>query len=305
MACRFEITLPAEDHRGVDVAREALDYIDDLEDQLTVFRDSSEICFINRTAASRPVKIEPKLFNLLLLAQRLYKESDGAFDITSGPLTRCWGFFRRQGCLPDATELSAVLQLVGMDQLLFDVESGTLQFTQPAIEINLGSIGKGYALDAIATKMRGRGTKAALLSAGSSSVLALGPGAGNEGWLVGLRHPRRRDTRWVTVRLRECALATSGSGEQFFEVDGWRYGHVIDPRTGWPAAGIATVTVIAPTAAEADALATAFFVGGPELAERYCSRHQEVLALILTDDGLDNPLIIGGSTRCSLEFACD
>ena len=151
--------------------------------------------------------------------------------------------------------------------------------------------------------MSRRGTNAALLSGGSSSVLALGPAAANEGWLVGLRHPQRHDTRWATVRLRDCAMATSGSGEQYFEVEGKRYGHIIDPRTGMPAEGRASVTVIAPTAAEADALATAFYVGGRELAERYCAQHKEVLALILEDKDLDNPLIIGSSTRCHPELA--
>ncbi|MDQ3688074.1 MAG: FAD:protein FMN transferase [Acidobacteriota bacterium] len=305
MACRFEITLPAEDYRGVDVARHALEHIDQLEDQLTVFRDTSEISFINRTAALRPVTIESELLDLLLLAQRLYRETDGAFDITSGPLTHAWRFFKRQGCLPETSEHAVACERVGMHQVHLDVTSRTIQFARPGVELNLGSIGKGYALDAVATMMRRRRTKAALLSGGSSSVLALGPAAANEGWLVGLRHPHRRDMRWGTVRLRDCALATSGSGEQFFEVDGKRYGHIIDPRTGWPAEGIASVTVIAPTAAEADALATAFYVGGPELAERYCRQHREVLALILTDHDFDNPIIIGASTRCRLELAYD
>lgn len=304
MACRFEITLPIEDHRGVDLARQSLDRINQLEDQLTVFRDTSEISLINRVAAERPIKIEAQLFELLLLAQRLYRETEGAFDITSAPLTRCWGFFTREGRLPKAAELDASRERVGMHQLIFNVQDRTLRFTGPGVELNLGSIGKGYALDVVATMMRRHGTKAALLSGGSSSILALGPAAaGNEGWLVGLRHPRRRDARWATVRLRDCGMATSGSGEQYFEVEGKRYGHIIDPRTGAPVEGRASVTVIAPTAAEADALATAFYVGGSELAERYCGRHRETLALIVEDRDLDNPLIIGSSARCHLELA--
>lgn len=303
MACRFEVTLPVEDSRGVELARQSLDRIDQLEDQLTVFRDTSEISLINRMAAKHPVKVEAQLFELLMLAQRLYLETEGSFDITSTPLTRCWGFFRREGRLPKAAELDASRERVGMAQVIFDVQDRTLRFTRPGVELNLGSIGKGYALDVVAAMMRRRGTKAALLSGGSSSVLALGPVAANEDWIVGLRHPRCRDTRWATVRLRDCAMATSGSGGQYFEVEGKRYGHIIDPRTGTPVEGRASVTVIAPTAAEADALATAFYVGGRETAERYCGQHKEVLALILEEDDLDNPLIIGSSTHCHLEFS--
>jgi len=305
MACRFEVTLPVEEHRGVDLARQSLDRIDQLEDQLTVFRDTSEISFINRTASTRPVKVEAQLFELLLLSQRLFRETDGAFDITSAPLTRCWGFFKRKGRLPSAAELDASRERVGMHQVTLNVEDRTLRFTRPGVELNLGSIGKGYALDVVAAMMRRRGANAVLLSGGSSSVLALGPAARNEGWLVGLRHPQRCDVRWATVRLRDCAMATSGSGEQYFEVEDKRYGHIIDPRTGMPAEGRTSVTVIAPTAAEADALATAFYVGGRELAERYCKRHREVLALILEDQDLDKPLIIGSNTRCHLELAYD
>ncbi len=305
MACRFEITLPAEDHRGVDVARHALDYIDQLEDQLTVFRETSEINFINRTAAARPVQVEAQLFELLLLAQRLYRETEGAFDITSGPLTRCWGFFKRQGRLPDPAELDAARTCIGMDQVFLDVDNKTVRFSRAGVEFNLGSIGKGHALDAVEMLMRRRGAKAALLSGGSSSVLALGPPATNEGWLVGLRHPQHRDQRWATVRLHNCAMATSGSGEQFFEVAGQRYGHILDPRTGMPVQGRASVTVIAPTAAQADALSTAFYVGGRELAERYCCGHSEVLALIFEDHDLEKPWVIGSSTRCRLELAYD
>lgn len=305
MACRFEITLPAEDHRGVDMARHALDQIDQLEDQLTVFRATSEISFINRTATERPVQVEAQLFKLLQLSQRLYRETDGAFDITSGPLTRCWGFFNRQGRLPDLAELDAARECIGMDQVVLDVDNKTVRFARTGVEFNLGSIGKGYALDAVAIQMRRRGSKAALLSGGSSSVLALGPADANAGWLVGLRHPQHRDQRWATVRLRNCAMATSGSGEQFFQIAGQRYGHILDPRTGMPVHGRASVTVIASTAACADALATAFYVGGPELAERYCGQHSEVLALIFEDPGLENPLVIGSSTNCRLELAYD
>jgi FAD:protein FMN transferase len=296
MACRFEVTLPFEDQAGVSVARQALDEVDRLEQQLTIFRESSEVSFINRQAADGPVRVEESLFSLLLLCQQLDRETGGAFDITSGPLSRCWGFLKRQGRIPEPDEIEKAKAVVGGDKLLFDRDSCAIRFTRPGVEINLGSIGKGYALDRIAAMMRER-AREALLSAGSSSFRAIG--GGNNGWTVGVRHPGNKERRLAIVRLRDAALSTSGSEEQFFEYGGKRYGHIIDPRSGMPADRVASVTVIAPAAALTDALATAFYVGGPELAEAYCRAHPGVLALML-ESGAERPVLIGADNPFEL-----
>ena len=298
MACRFEVTLPLEDQAGVSAARQALNDVDRLEDQLTIFRDSSEVSFINREAAAGPVCVERSLFSLLLLCRELCRETGGAFDITSGSLSRCWGFLRRQGRIPEPNEIEEARALVGGDKLLFDCESRAIRFARPGVEINLGSIGKGYALDRIAATMRSR-VRTALLSAGSSSIRAIG--GGNDGWIVGARHPVDKERRLAVARLRDAALSTSGAEEQFFEYDGKRYGHIIDPRTGWPACRVSSVTVIAPSAAVADALATAFYVGGPELAAGYCDAHPGVLVLML-ESGADRPILFGSNDKCEVEI---
>jgi FAD:protein FMN transferase len=302
MACRFEVTLPLEDQAGVSVARQALDEVDRLEDQLTIFRDSSEVSFINREAAAGPVCVERSLFSLLLLCRELCRDTGGAFDITSGSLSRCWGFLRRQGRIPDPDEIEEARALVGGDKLLFDCESRSIRFARPGVKINLGSIGKGYALDRIAAMMRSR-VRAALLSAGSSSIRAIGGVDG--GWTVGVRHPVDKERRLAVARLRDAALSTSGSEEQFFEYGGKRYGHIIDPRTGWPAGRVASVTVIAPSptvgAAVTDALATAFYVGGPEMAAGYCDAHPGVLVLML-ESGADRPILFGANNQCEVEI---
>jgi len=302
MACRFEVTLPLEDQAGVSAARQALDEVDRLEDQLTIFREGSEVSFINREAAASPVYVEQSLFSLLLLCQKLCRETGGAFDITSGPLSRCWGFLRRQGRIPEPDEIEEARALVGGDKLLFDCESRAIRFARPGVEINLGSVGKGYALDRIAAMMRRR-VRMALLGAGSSSICAIG--GGGDWWTVGVRHPADKERRLAVARLRDAALSTSGAEEQFFEYGGKRYGHVIDPRTGWPACRVASVTVIAssPTvgAAVTDALATAFYVGGPELAEAYCDTHPGVLVLML-ESGADHPILFGSNNKCEVEI---
>jgi thiamine biosynthesis lipoprotein len=301
MACRFEITAPISDPLAVEAGREALDRIDSLESQLSVFRETSEVSIINRTAATGAVKVERELFGLLLLARELSRETEGAFDITTGPLTRCWGFLKREGRIPDPSELEAARSLIGIDKVLLNEDDRTVRFARAGVEINLGSIGKGYALDRIGKSMRSRGVRSALVSGGSSSVLAIGSGARGEGWVVGVRDPRKSSSRMATLRLRHCAMGTSGSSEQYFEYEGKRYGHIIDPRSGLPAEGVLGVTVIAPSAARADALATAFYVGGRELVERYLADHAEVMALMVERNEPNRVLTIGATSSAEVE----
>lgn len=299
MACRFEIAVAAEDPGGVAAASAALDEVDRLEDRLSVFREDSEISRINRTAHDTPIVSSPAVIALLEACARLHRDTGGAFDPTSGPLTHCWGFFRRAGRIPQPEALSAARASVGMSHVRIDARSCLVSFARPGVELNFGSIGKGYALEYAARTLARHGVRTALLSAGGSSVLALGA-AGHESWRVGLRDPRMRHRRWAVLHLSNAALATSGSGEQFFESGGRRYGHILDPRTGWPVNGRLAVTVVASSAHQADALSTAFFVGGRELAETYCAAHENVLALIHDADG-PVPAVVGSHSRCRVE----
>jgi thiamine biosynthesis lipoprotein len=301
MACRFEVTIPIEDHAGVLVARDALDQVDRLEEQLTVFRETSEVSFVNQHAPAEFTSVSMSLFELLLLCGRLYRETEGAFDITSGPLIRAWGFLRREGRVPNMAEMERARSVVGFEKLWLDSASHRVLFDRPGVEINLGSIGKGYALDCVAASMRGR-VKSALLSGGSSSFLTIGNGGmGHKAWPVGLRDPRDHRRRMALLKIRDCAISTSGSEEQFFELEGKRYGHIIDPRSGLPADTVSGVTVVAESAAVSDALSTAFYVGGALLAESYCSTHPDVLAVVLERDA-DRPICFGRNDRCEVEI---
>jgi thiamine biosynthesis lipoprotein len=315
MACRFEITLAGEDARHVPAARDALREADRLEASLSVFRDTSDLTRINRHAALEPVDVDPELFALLARCSELHAETGGAFDITSTPLSRCWGFLMRQGRLPSTADLAAARTRVGMDAVTLtesrqpesrepesrepESRERTVHFTRPSIELNLGSIGKGYAVQCMADYLTARGVRHALVSAGASSIVALG-GRG-WGWSIDLcaRNGAQPDsesgaqrTRLARLFLRNGALGTSGAGEQFVEIDGRRYGHVLDPRTGWPASGVRSASVVTRDGATSDALATAFLVGGPELARAYCAAHPDTLALI-TVEGASRPELFG------------
>ena len=283
MACQFEVFFNAGQYaHASDEALRALDLVDELEARLTVYRETSEVVEINRRAATEEVLVEPRLLELLEYALQLHEETGGAYDITSGPLSKVWGFYRRQGQIPDAAALGEALARVGSHQVEVSLDRQTIRFRQPGMELNLGSIGKGYALDRAAESLAAAGIDTFLWHGGQSSIFARGSrtGQGGAGWLVSIGDPLRPGKELAQVRLRDRALGASGSGTQFFRHESRRYAHILDPRTGWPAEGVLSATALAPTAAQADALATAFYVMGPEGTLDYCRRHPEVAALL-------------------------
>jgi thiamine biosynthesis lipoprotein len=286
MATVFEVLLPWGTPRAEIAGGAVLDLIDRLESQLTVYRPTSEISRLNRIAARAPVPVERRLFDLLALASEITTQTGGAFDVTAGPLIKAWGFFQRQGQVPTDGDLAAALENVGMDHVALDAVRCAVQYDQPGVEINLGSIGKGYALDRAGELLReSHGISTGLINGGNSSVLALGcPPNGPGGWTVGLRNPSCPEERLAVVRLRGRAMATSAFTYQHFAYNDRKLGHLIDPRTGKPTEGMALAAAFAPSAAEADALATAFYILGPEATRRHCDSHPDVSAVVLRDE---------------------
>jgi thiamine biosynthesis lipoprotein len=298
MACDFEVQLAASRHDdSMEHVFSAIDLVEALESQMTVYRDDSEVVRINRDAANGPVRVESRLYSVFKMAERLHRETAGAIDITSGPLSETWGFSRREGRLPTDEAIAAAIERVGMQYVELNDAEQTIAFRRSGIGVHLNCIGKGYALDRMAELLEHNLVDHFLLHGGKSSVLARGDqpgctpaegleaGTGQErcraGWTIGLRHPLRPAERLAEFVLRDQALATSGSGTQFFIRRGRRYGHILDPRTGRPAEGLYSATVIAPTAAEADALSTAFYVMKPAEVAKYCAEHANIGALLV------------------------
>jgi thiamine biosynthesis lipoprotein len=287
MACRFEVTLASRDARLVPAARAALDEVDSLEAALTVFRDSSELSRVNREAASGPFPVSRGLMDLLCLCRDLHTATGGAFDPTSTPLSRDWGLLARPGRHPSPEEIEASLARTGMGRVVLDERDRTVRFAAPGIELNLGSIGKGWALDRIVAGLRRQGLRRGLVGAGGSSFL----GWGGESWHLTLRPG---GAPMADLRLCEASLGTSGAEEQHIEIEGRRLGHVIDPRTGRPAEGVRSASAIAGSAAAADALATAFLVGGTALASPYCAEHPGTVAILVLEED-PQTLVVHGS----------
>ena len=284
MGSFFEVRLPAHAPGAVPLATRALDRIGELESQLTVYRDDSEVSRLNASAHLGPVEVEPGLFRLLEVARDLHAATGGAYDVTAGALSVAWGFFKGPKRVPDPATRADARDRTGQHHLTLDPGRRTVAFDRPGIVINLGSIGKGYALDRAARLIRDHWWPTpALLHGGQSSVYALGspPGSFLGRWSVDLHNPADPSTPLGSIYLRDRGLATSGAAFQRFEVDGVEYGHILDPRTGGPAHGPLSVTALAPTAAEADALSTAFYLLGPDGAAEYIIRRPGVGALFV------------------------
>jgi thiamine biosynthesis lipoprotein len=298
MATLFEVLLPFGSPLAQPAAEAALDRIDELEDQLTVFRDHSEVSRLNATAADHPVEVAANLFDLIEFAAHITRQTHGAFDIATGALIKAWGFYRRQGRVPTPVVRAAAMARTGTRFIALDRDRRTVRYLRQGLEINLGGIGKGYALDRAADLLvRDWGASAALLHGGSSSVRAIGTPPGlPRGWPVAIKHPWEPDRRLGTVYLADNALGTSAATFQHFEYNGRKLGHLLDPRTGWPADGIEQVSVVAPTAAEADALSTAFFVLGVEPTARFCRTRPDIGAILLPT-GQDRPLTVNLSPK--------
>ena len=291
MATHFEVILPFGSLNAQEAAIAALDRIDELEDQLTVYRDHSEVSRLNATATTGPVEVETGLFDLLERCAHIARATAGAFDVATGALIKTWGFYGREGRVPTPAERAMALGRSGTRFLALDRDRQTVRYLRPGLEINLGGVGKGYALDRAAALIRDEwGVASAVLHGGSSSVLVLGTPQGQpRGWPIALKHPWEQGRRLGTLYLRDEALGTSAATFQHFEYNGLKLGHILDPRTGWPASGVEQASVIAPTAAEADALSTALFVLGVESASRFCRSRPDVAAVLLPA-GQDRPV---------------
>ncbi len=291
MGCDFEVFAFGEERTHVRAAAEAaIEEIERIEHLLSHYLPDSEISYINAHAANEPVHVHPEVFDLIARALRLSEQTEGAFDITVMPLIRCWGFFEGEGRVPDRRTLAEAMERVGFTHLHLDHEENSIAFDTEGVEIHLGAIGKGYAVDRAIEVLREAGVPAAMVHGGHSSVCAYGGMPGMRGWQVNLPHPLEPERSMAYLLLCDRAISTSASTEQFFERGGRRYGHILDPRSGLPVqSNLLSVSVLADEATVADALSTAFFVLGEEGIRRYVQRYPGVQVAILRreDEGLE------------------
>jgi len=279
---------------------EALDEIERLESQLSLYRPGSEIARLNASAAKQPVKVSPTLFALLQQAKKLSEQTGGAFDITIAPLVRAWGFMTGDGHLPEPAALTEARARVGMHLIRLNAEDFTVRFDREGVMLDLGAIGKGYAIERAAELLREAGVSSALLHGGTSTVYAIGQLPDGSAWKVAVGKPHKRAAVEATskgliggtdrgvaplavVPLKDEALSVSALSEKCFQAEGKTFGHVLDSRTGNPVHGPVLAAVVLPSATETDALSTALLVLGTEGHQKIANLHPDMRTLLMIE----------------------
>jgi FAD:protein FMN transferase len=280
MACVYAIEMYGPDATALPgIADAALDEVDRIDRLMSHYKADSPLSRINRDAADHPVSVDKELFDFIAESMRYNRDSQGAFDITVGPLMKAWGFFRGEGHVPSATELDAARRLVGSRNVILDAANRSIRFTRPGVELDLGGIAKGYAVDRAVAVLKARGVAAALVSAGGSTIYGLGAPPGAAAWSVSVQDPVDSTKSALSIQLKDRALSVAGSSEKSFEAHGVTYSHIMNPRTGHPVQGVLSVAVLTSTGTAGDALDDAFFVLGVRASRAYLQRlsHTETL----------------------------
>lgn len=261
-------------------AAEALEAFVAVDRRFSNWTTTSELARINRELPHGPVRLSGEAVTVVGRALAVARASGGAFDPTVEPLVRLWGFLGGTPAVPRAEAIEALLARTGHDRLVLDGDVLTADGDGDPLKLDLGGIAKGHAVDRAAAVLRARGIENALIDL-SGNMIGLGHPPGRAHWKVGVRDPESDDAWFATLSLGAEAIATSGNYEQFVDVDGRRYGHVLDPRTGWPVDDLVSVTVLAPTAIEADAWATALLVLGCEGAKDLLADRDDLAAVLV------------------------
>ena len=288
MGSTYTVQIYGTDRIAMEAAADAaLDEARRLDELLSNYKPASEWSLVNRLAAEKPLQISPELFQLLSACYQYSRESDGAFDITVGPLMKLWGFYKGSGHLPHRAEVEAALTRVGYRHMHLDAAAGTVWFDTPGVEIDPGGIGKGYAVDRMVDVLRQKGVTAALVAGSGSSIYGIGaPPNEPQGWPVAIRDPWNQSKTLVKVFLKDMSMSTSGSYEKFFRAEGRTYAHIMDPRTGYPAQGSVSVSVVAPRTIDSEAWAKPYFVNGRQWAAEHKPKEFRVY---FCEDRMDHP----------------
>ena len=259
-------------------AEQAFEEVQRLDRMLSNYIPDSELSGVNREAAYAPVKVSREFFDLLSTCVEYSRKSEGTFDITVGPLMKVWGFYRGSGHLPHRAEIRAALADVGYEKIELDRSQLSVRLTRPGVNLDPGGVGKGYAVDRMVSVLRANGVNCALVSAGGSSIYGIGaPPNDSRGWYIRIRDPKNEEKTAAEVYLNNDSISTSGNYEKFFWAEGKLYSHLMDPRTGYPAEGMLSVSVIAPKTLDSEVWAKPYYILGKAWAKQHKPRDFRVL----------------------------
>ena len=288
MGSTYTVELYGYDRVKMEAAADAaLEEARRLDELLSNYKPESEWSQVNRLAAERPLRISPELFQLLSACVEYSRRSEGAFDISVGPLMKVWGFYKGTGHLPHRAEVAAAMAKVGYRHIHLDAAAGTVWFDRPGVELDPGGIGKGYAVDRMVDILKQDGVTTALVAGSGSSIYGLGAPPGQpQGWPVEIKDPWDTRKTVAQVFLKDMSMSTSGSYEKFFRAEGRIYAHIMDPRTGFPAQGSVAVSVVTPRTIDSEAWAKPYFVNGRQWAAKHKPKDFRVF---FCEDRTDKP----------------
>jgi len=293
-----DVTIVGKRH-NVEIA---FDEIRRIEDLLSPYKRDSEISQINRNSGISGVRVSRETLDVVEQSVRFARMSDSAFDITIGPIMSLWGFRDGKYRIPSDKEISEKLRLVGYNNILIDHARSSIRLALRDMEIDTGAIAVGYAVDSAIQKLKEARIRNALINAGGE-IYAMGSPPGRKAWRIGIKHPRRGNDLLGIIELKDKAVSTSGDYEKFFEIKGRRYCHIIDPRTGKPVQKIMSVTIVADSTTEADALSTALFPMGVEKGIRLIESINGAGCVIVAGSSEnDMKLIISDRLKDKIEF---
>ena len=284
MGTEYSLYLYAQSGEEAEaIAKPVFQEVDRVDALLSNYQPRSELSRINREAFRNEVTTDPETFGFLAACLTWSERSCGAFDVSIGKLMKVWKFFGASGALPAPEEIAAAREHVGWEKIRLDPAQRTVRFLSAEIELDPGGIGKGYAVDRALRVLRAKQVPAALLSAGSSTIYALGTPPGETGWKVRVPSPCPEGGTVSTVILRDTSLSTANLSEKNFVQDGQLYGAIMDPRTLQPVQGMLQVTAISPSAIDSDALSNALFISGPEDRASLLAQRQQDCALVIRE----------------------
>lgn len=284
MGNRFEITIVADDAVYAEQQiNDAVQEIKRIESLLTTFHDNSQTNLINRNAGIAPVKVDREVFDLILRSKRISQVTQGAFDISYGSVdSRLWNFDQQMTTLPNAATARQRVRLINYKHIILDEDKCTVFLQEKGMRIGFGGIGKGYAAEKAKGLLQQAGVQSGIVNA-AGDLTAWGYQPNGQAWTIGIAAPDQSRHPFSYLSISDMAVATSGNYEKYVIIDGKRYSHTIDPKTGLPVSGIKSVTIISPHAEIADAMATPVMIMGIK-AGLYMINQIKGLACIIIDD---------------------
>ncbi len=287
MGSTYSLVLYGEDRNKLEAAAEsAFDEARRLDLLLSNYKPASEWSRVNSQAADRPVAVSPELFDLLSTCLDYSRRSEGAFDITVGPLMKVWGFYKDSGHLPKPGDVEKALGQIGYRNIVLNPVDHTVSFKKPGLNMDPGGVGKGYAVDRMVAVLRKEGIQSALVSGGGSSIYCIGTPPDEPGWTIEIKDPRDEFKRATEVILKDESLSTSGSYEKFFVAEGKTWSHIMDPRTGYPSQGTLSVSIVSPLTLDSEVWAKPYFILGRQWTAAHKPREFRVF---YCEDKVDQP----------------